>query len=127
MRGLVAVAILLASPVAASAQTFGSFGDDAYGHGSLGRSRSTFGNTTTTYDWRTGSSYSTTYNSDGSSRTRGFNGQTGSMWSSETDRRGNSRGIDAQGNMWSYNPQNGSYMSTDGTVCIGKGALRTCN
>ncbi|MBL8773893.1 MAG: hypothetical protein JNK30_21075 [Phenylobacterium sp.] len=81
----------------------------------------------TTYDYQSGNSYSWRRNSDGSTTVNGTNLQNGTMWNSRIKPNGDQSGTDSQGNFWNYNARSGSYMSSDGTVCIGKGALRTCN
>lgn len=83
--------------------------------------------TTRSYDWQSGNSYTTRRNSDGSSATNGYNVQNGSMWNSRTQSDGRTTGTDSKGNIWSYNPRSGSYISSDGTVCTGQGAARVCN
>lgn len=81
----------------------------------------------THYDWRTGNSYRTTPNYDGSSTVRGFNTQTGSTWNTRVQPNGNMRGTDSRGNQWNYNARSGSYVNSNGTTCFGKGYGRVCN
>ncbi|MCR5876959.1 hypothetical protein [Phenylobacterium sp. J367] len=81
----------------------------------------------TSYDWQSGNRITATPNQDGSTSIRGSNMNTGAMWRSTIEANGDQRGVDSRGNMWRYNESTGSYMSSDGTTCIGKGALRTCN
>lgn len=83
--------------------------------------------TTHAYDWQSGNSYTTTRRPDGSSSTNGVNMQNGTVWNSQTDRRGNSSGLDGSGNFWTYNPQTGTYINSNGTVCTGTGYGRVCN
>lgn len=52
------------------------------------------------------------YESDGGT-THGYNARTGSTWSSQSDRYGQS-GTDSRGNSWSYERSTGSYHN-DGT------------
>jgi opacity protein-like surface antigen len=79
------------------------------------------------YDYQSGNAYRWRQDSLGNTTVNGYNSRTGSTWNSTIQPNGNQRGTDSNGNMWQYNSRTGSYMSTDGTVCIGKGALRTCN
>jgi hypothetical protein len=79
------------------------------------------------YDPQSGNSYSWRTDSNGNTTVRGNNFQTGSTWTNRIDRNGNQSGTDANGNYWRYNAQSGSYTSTDGTICTGKGASRICN
>ena len=37
------------------------------------------------------------------------------------------RGVDSQGNVWTYNPRTGTYWSSSGRVCVGgRGSARGC-
>ncbi|MDP1873682.1 hypothetical protein [Phenylobacterium sp.] len=81
----------------------------------------------TTYDYQSGNVYRTTPSYGGSTTVRGSNLNTGSTWTTRVDPNGNMRGTDASGNLWQYNSQTGSYISSDGTTCIGKGYARVCN
>lgn len=78
------------------------------------------------YDVSTGSSYRTTPTYGGGARVSGYNYNTGSMWNTTIDANGNMRGTDAQGNYWRYNRSTGSYTNSNGKMCFGKGATRTC-
>lgn len=80
----------------------------------------------TTYDWSTNSSYTTTYGYDGAATVSGSNINTGATWNTTIDKQGNQRGTDADGNLWQYNKATGSYINSNGKVCIGKGATRVC-
>jgi len=79
-----------------------------------------------TYDWRSGNSYQWNHNGDGSTNVRGFNMNTGSQWNTTIQPNGNMRGSDSGGNFWNYNSTTGTYWNSNGTMCTGKGALRTC-
>lgn len=81
----------------------------------------------TTYDYQSGNQITTTPSYGGGATIRGYNTQTGSTWNTRVQPNGNATGVDASGNMWTYNKSTGNYMNSNGTVCIGKGALRTCN
>lgn len=75
------VALAMASPAAASCNTYG--------------------NTSNCYDYNTGSSYRTTRDSDGNSRTSGYNTQTGTTWSQRTNgSTGRTSGFDSKGGFW---------------------------
>lgn len=79
------------------------------------------------YDWRTGNSYNTTDNGDGSTTTRGNNYNNGSTWTNTTERDGDQRGRDANGNSWTYDAQSGRYFNYGtGKTCTGSGKNRTC-
>lgn len=79
------------------------------------------------YDWQSGNQYRTRTDQSGTTTVNGNNVQTGAMWNTRIKPNGDQSGTDANGNMWNYNARSGSYMSTDGTTCIGKGATRVCN
>lgn len=79
-----------------------------------------------TYDWRSGNRYSWRRNSDGSTTLRGFNAETGSTWRQTIEPNGDQRGVDSRGNYWRYNDRTGYYWNSDGTICTGRGAARTC-
>lgn len=81
----------------------------------------------TVRDRSSGNVYRVTPQYGGGATVRGNNYETGSTWRTTIQPNGNQRGTDADGNMWSYNPRSGAYMSSDGTTCIGKGELRTCS
>lgn len=80
------------------------------------------------YDATTGNLYNTHRHADGSSDTYGINAETGSQWNSHTDRRGNSRGTDSDGNMWQHNQDTNTYYNYGtGKMCTGSGYARVCN
>lgn len=78
------------------------------------------------YDYQTGNSYSTTPTFGGGAHVQGFNGRTGSTWSTDIDPNGDMRGMDSRGNTWNYNRSTGSYMNSNGHGCIGQGYGRSC-
>jgi hypothetical protein len=80
-----------------------------------------------TYDAQSGNRYNWNRNFDGSTNVRGFNTNTGSMWNTTIQPNGDQRGLDSQGNSWQYNNRSGTYLNTDGTMCVGKGLARICN
>ena len=77
------------------------------------------------YEYQSGNSYNTSTFGD-TTTVRGYNANTGSSWSGQYRSDGSSNGIDSNGNMWNESAS-GSYYSTDGTICYGKGANRVCN
>lgn len=80
-----------------------------------------------TYDWRSGNRYNWDRESDGSTTVDGYNLRTGSTWRTEIESDGDMNGRDSRGNLWQYDASSGFYTNTDGTICTGKGVLRTCN
>lgn len=80
-----------------------------------------------TYDWQSGNTYRWQRDPDGSTTVNGFNTRTGSTWRTEIERDGDMSGRDSRGNYWRYDASTGFYTNTDGTVCMGRGTLRTCN
>lgn len=79
------------------------------------------------YDWRTGNSYSTYSDSQGTTL-HGFNSRTGSQWRIRQNNDGSYNGWDANGNYFSGDHRSGSYYNLGtGTVCVGKGYARVCN
>ena len=67
--------------------------------------------TTYSYDWRSGNSYSTQHNLDGSHTVRGWNAGTGAQWTTTIEPDGDMHGYDAQGNYWTYDRGSGLYMN----------------
>lgn len=81
-----------------------------------------------TYDWQTGNSYYVTPRLGGGAHVQGQNLQTGSMWSTDIDQRGNMTGRDAGGNTWTYDQGSGTYLNFGtGRMCVGQGLGRICN
>lgn len=79
------------------------------------------------YDWRTGNSYNTVENGDGSSTTYGRNIYNGNSWTNRTDTNGDQRGRDASGNNWTYDADTTRYYNSGtGKTCSGTGYARTC-
>lgn len=79
------------------------------------------------YDWRTGNSYNTYDNSDGSTTTYGRNIYNGNSWTNQTEADGNQRGRDADGNHWKYDADTTRYYNYGtGKTCSGTGYARTC-
>jgi hypothetical protein len=64
---------------------------------------------------------------DGSTNVGGFNPSSGSQWNTTIQPNGDQRGMNSKGNLWQYNQSTGSYLNSNGTVCVGKGAARVCN
>lgn len=122
MRGWMVGAALAISALAsgASAQVGGS----SYGSGYGGGYGSSYGSSS--YDARTGSSYNTTHDADGSAHVQGYNSHTGSTWSQTVEPNGDQSGTDSRGNSWRYNEQSGGYQNSDGHGCAGHGYGRTC-
>jgi hypothetical protein len=78
------------------------------------------------YDWESGNSYNV-QRGLGSTTVYGNNLRTGSNWRIQQMDNGSYSGTDSRGNFFSGNHNSGFYMNSDGTTCIGTGALRTCN
>jgi len=55
---------------------------------------------TVTQDARSGNTYDTVRNPDGTTSTVGINQRTGSVWRSQTQPNGDQYGTDANGNLW---------------------------
>lgn len=84
--------------------------------------------TSSNFDPANDNLYNTYRHADGSSDTYGSNAQNGSQWQSHTDRRGNSRGTDADGNAWQYNRDSNTYFNYGtGKMYTGVGYSRICN
>jgi hypothetical protein len=49
------------------------------------------------------------------------------MWNGTVQTNGDQRGIDGKGNTWNYNAGSGTYMNSNGKMCVGQGAARVCN
>lgn len=80
----------------------------------------------TKYDSNTGNSYNVNQYGN-QTHVDGYNANTGSQWHTDIDNQGNMRGTDKDGNYWTYNDSTGSYINSNGTTCIGRGAARTCS
>lgn len=119
MRELVfAAALAAALPGAAVAQLYGQ---------SAGREELGPGETRSTYDWRSGSRYTTERNYDGTYTVRGSNLREGSRWRTEIQQDGTMRGTDADGNRWRYDATTGVYRNLGtGVTCRGEGRRRRC-
>lgn len=79
------------------------------------------------YDYKSGNSYNTRTDLNGSTTTNGYNSRKGDSWRSTTDSSGNQKGTDAKGNSWSYDNRTGNYMNYGtGKTCFGKGEARNC-
>jgi hypothetical protein len=84
--------------------------------------------TTNTFDWQSGNSYTTTTKPNGGADVRGMNLNNGSMWNTQIDPKGNQRGTDADGNLWTYDARSKTYMNlSTGKMCMGEGMGRICN
>ena len=79
-----------------------------------------------TYNYQTGSAYTTTNNGD-TTEVNGYNYNTGASWNTTIDRNGNQSGYDSSGNYWTYDSASGNYYNSNGTSCFGKGIGRMCN
>lgn len=80
------------------------------------------------YDWQSGNAYRTQPRPDGSTTVYGNNYGQGTSWQTTIKPDGRQTGTDADGNMWTYNPQTGTYLNLGtGKMCTGKGAARVCN
>lgn len=81
--------------------------------------------TDSTYDYQTGNSYTIEHDQD-ETRVRGNNYGNGTTWTQTQRRDGTYSGIDSRGNYYQGN-QSGYYMNSDGTICVGNGAARSCS
>jgi len=77
------------------------------------------------YDPWSGNSYTVHPDRQGAT-IYGNNPVTGTMWTQRQNRDGSYNGTDSEGNLYFGNNRTGTYMNSDGTTCIGTGALRTC-
>jgi len=66
-------------------------------------------NRSVTQDARSGNTYDTITNSDGSTSTVGINQRTGAMWKSQNQPNGNQSGTGATGNPWQV--RGGAYQN----------------
>lgn len=78
------------------------------------------------YDWQSGNSYNWNGSPGGNTRVYGNNLNTGSSWNTTINPNGNMNGFDSSGNSWNYNAQSKTYFNSNGTMCSGSGAARTC-
>ena len=79
------------------------------------------------YDWQSGNMYTVTPGFGGGANVQGFNTNTGSMWNTRIDNRGNMNGMDSHMNPWSYDAGSKTYMNYGtGRMCVGEGYARTC-
>ena len=79
------------------------------------------------YDYRSGNMYNVQPRPGGGAHVQGYNAQTGSMWSTDIDRRGNMNGLDSNMNSWSYDNGSKTYFNYGtGRMCTGEGYARTC-
>jgi len=79
----------------------------------------------TSYDYNSGNFYDVDTYSD-RTEVRGHNFNTGSMWSGTYNDDGTSYGTDKDYNHWTYDSNSTVYTNTNGTMCFGTGALRSC-
>ena len=80
----------------------------------------------TKFDYSSGNSYTVCQNQNNTT-IRGYNSQTGSMWSQNQNSNGTYSGTDSNGNYYTGNNKTGSYTNFGtGKTCFGTGALRTC-
>jgi hypothetical protein len=81
----------------------------------------------TTYDYNTGSTYTTTPMYGGGAQVNGYNSRTGSTWNSTYQSNGQMSGTNSKGQYWTGNSQTGYYHNyTTGRTCYGTGYARTC-
>jgi hypothetical protein len=81
----------------------------------------------TTYDWRSGNTYHTSPQPDGSTRVRGYNFNNGSTWTTMIEPDGDMRGYDKDMNLWKYDAESKRYYNFGtGTTCVGEGYARRC-
>jgi hypothetical protein len=82
----------------------------------------------TTYDWRSGNTYTTQKRPNGETEVLGFNANTGSMWNTTIKPDGSMNGYDSKMNPWTYDAKTGTYFNYGtGKMCFGEGAARVCN
>lgn len=122
MRQLV-LALLLAGVATTASAQYSNYRAPSYSTPTYQAPR-----TTTTYDWQSGNSYTTATRPGGGATINGYNMNTGSMWNTQIDQRGNQQGTDANGNMWNYDARSKTYMNYGtGKMCTGEGYARICN
>lgn len=88
---LIAISFSFATPAAAQSST------DIYNNL---MKNSPSNNRTVTQDARSGNTYDTIKNGDGSTSTVGTNQRTGTIWRSQGQPNGDQSGTDASGNQW---------------------------
>jgi hypothetical protein len=82
----------------------------------------------TTYDWRSGNTYTTRKGFNGDTEVSGFNANTGSTWNTTIKPDGSMNGYDSKMNPWSYDATTGTYINYGtGKMCFGEGAARVCS
>jgi hypothetical protein len=82
----------------------------------------------TTYDSRSGNTYTTRKRANGDTEVSGFNANTGSMWNTTVKPDGSMNGYDSKMNPWTYDAKTGNYFNYGtGKMCFGEGAARVCN
>jgi len=125
VRTLLCAALIIAASIA-SAQTSSSY-LRSYTYTSPTTATISAPRTSSSYDWKSGNSYTITRNYDGTVTVNGLNVRTGSTWRTTIDSSGNMRGTDKNFNPWSYSSSTGTYINYGtGKVCVGQGAARTC-
>lgn len=120
------LALAVSATLVASAASAQTYGGSQYRSRPLDGTLHTQPQTTRSYDWQSGNSYTTHRQYDGSARINGMNTNTGSTWSTTVKPNGDMNGVDANGNYWNYNARSKSYYNSDGTTCYGEGENRTC-
>ena len=79
------------------------------------------------YDYKTGNYYMTSEDSNGDTRIRGNNVNTGSTWTTTIKRNGDQEGTDSNGNRWKQDGQTNTYTNFGtGKRCTGSGFSRIC-
>ena len=78
------------------------------------------------YDNQSGNSYHWFTDDSGNTEVNGLNTRTDTVWRSHIDPNGNQHGMDSRGNSWQYDSNTGHYHSSNGTACVGQGAMRRC-
>lgn len=63
------------------------------------------------YDFKSGNNFHWNTDSGGNTRVSGNNYNTGTIWNTTIDKRGNMSGADSDGNLWNYNARTKTYMN----------------
>lgn len=80
-----------------------------------------------TYDYKSGNSYTTRKDSLGNTNVDGYNLETGSSWNTQIKKNGDMKGTDKNGNHWNYNKSSKTYYNYGtGTMCTGEGESKVC-
>lgn len=82
----------------------------------------------TSYDPRSGNTYTWRRQSNGDTRVDGFNVKTGVMWNTTIKPDGSMNGTDARRQPWTYDARTRTYQNFGtGKFCVGEGYARVCS